>query len=113
LALRFFFDECVDEDIAAALTSLGIDVLTASAAGRKGLSDQDQLGFARQENRVVYTVDDDFLCIAAAFQARGQSFAGIVYHEALARTKRQVIDALVLCNGVYEPTDMENHIEFV
>jgi hypothetical protein len=103
----------VDENIAAALTSLGIDVLTVSAVGRKGLSDQDQLAFARQENRVVYSVDDDFLCIAAGYQARGQSFAGIVYHEALARTKRQVIDALVLCDGVYDLADMENHIEFI
>jgi hypothetical protein len=77
------------------------------------LSDQDQLVFARHEIRVIYTVDDDFLVLAADLRARGESFAGIVYHEAFARTRRQIIDALVFCDGVYEPTDMENRVEFI
>jgi predicted nuclease of predicted toxin-antitoxin system len=67
MTLHFYFDECADEDVARALVALGIDAVTAAMAGRKGLSDQEQLDFARQENRAVYTVDPDFLRIAADF----------------------------------------------
>ncbi len=113
MALRFFFDECADEDVARALQALGLDVITATEAGRKGQTDVDQLAFARRENRVIYTIDADFLRIAADWQTRGESFAGIIYHVPLARTKRDVIDALVLCDGVFEPDDMHNRIEFI
>jgi hypothetical protein len=34
--LKFFFDECVDEDIAAALRAHDVDVKTTSDLGRKG-----------------------------------------------------------------------------
>jgi hypothetical protein len=113
VAIRYYFDECVDETIATALAAVGIDVLTVSAAGRKGLSDKENLDFASRENRVVYTVDDDFLVLAADYQARSEFFAGIAYHEHQARSRREIIDALILCDGVYEPIDMHNRVEFL
>jgi hypothetical protein len=113
MALRLFFDECADQDVARALLALGLDVVTATSAGRKGLADQDQLDYARTENRVIYTIDADFLCLAGDLQQRGEFFAGIIYHAPFARSKREIIDALVLCNGVFEPADMHNRIEFI
>src|SRR5260221_503259 len=103
MALRFFFDECVDEHVAQALLAAGVDVVTVTSLGRKGLADIDQLRFARGENRVLYTVDQDHLVLAAGFLTRGESFAGIAYHEQGARTRREIIDALVLLDGVLEP----------
>ncbi len=111
MALRFFFDECADEDVARAL--LALDVVTAKGVGRKGATDQEQLEYACRENRVVYTVDADFLCLASHWLQRGEFFAGIIYHAPLARTKREIIDALILCDGVFEPSDMHNRIEFI
>lgn len=113
MTLRFFFDECADDDVARALQANGLDVVTASSTGRKGLADPDQLDYSRQENRVVYTIDADFLCLAAAWQQRGEFFAGIIYHAPFARSKREIIDALVLCDGVFEPSDMHNRVEFI
>ncbi len=113
MPLHFFFDECADEDVAKALLALGLDVVTASGTGRKGLTDQDQLEYARQENRVVYTIDDDFLRLGADWLTRGEFFTGIIYHAPFARTTREIIDALVLCNGVLEPPDMHNRIEYI
>ncbi len=107
--LRFFFDECTDEDIAGALRAIGLDVVTAADLNRKGLSDQEQLDFCKKENRVLYTVDKDFLRIAAS----GENHCGIVYHAPQARTKRQIIDDLVLLAGVCEPQDMVNHVEYI
>src|SRR5437899_2569947 len=113
MTLRFYFDECADEDVAQAIRSLGIDVLTATMAGRKGFSDQAQLEFTRQEKRVIYTTDEDFLRIGADYQRRGEFFSGIIYHRPNTRSKRQIIDSLVLCNGVFEPGEMNNQIEFI
>jgi predicted nuclease of predicted toxin-antitoxin system len=113
MALRFYFDECADEDVAHALQALGLDVATASELGRKGLSDPEQLDYARQEGRVIYTTDDDFLRLAADCLSRSEFFPGVIYHAVGTRSKRQVIDALVLCDGVFEPADMHDHIEFI
>jgi hypothetical protein len=113
MALRLFFDECADLDVARALLALGLDVVTADSAGRKGLPDQDQLDFARAEDRVIYTIDADFLALAADLQQRGEFFTGIIYHAPFARSKREIIDALVLCDAVFEPSAMHNRIEFI
>jgi hypothetical protein len=113
MTLRLYFDECADEDVARALTALGIDVVTAGMVGHKGLSDPEHLDYARRENRVTYTTDTDFLRLAADYQSRGEFFAGVIYHPQGARTKRQIIDALVLCDGVFNPEDMHNKVEFI
>lgn len=113
MALRFFFDECADEDVARALVALGLDVLTASGAGRKGFSDNEQLEFAKGDDRVIYSIDSDLLRIAADYLQRAEFFAGVIYHAPLARSKREIIDALVLCHGAFELQDMHNRIEFI
>jgi hypothetical protein len=113
MALRFFFDECADEDVARALQALGLDVVTASSVGRKGQADQDQFEYSRTENRVIYTVDADFLSLAADCQRRGEFFTGVIFHAPFARSKREMINALVLCDGVFEPADMYNRVEFI
>ena len=73
----------------------------------------DQLDFARTENCVNYTIDADFLALAADLQQCGEFFTGIIYHAPFARRKREVIDALVLCDGVCEAADRQNRIEFI
>jgi predicted nuclease of predicted toxin-antitoxin system len=113
MALRLFFDECADEDVARAVAALGLDVVTVSSLGRKGLTDPEQLAYARQENRVIYTTDPDFLRLAADSLQHGVFLPGIIYHATGARSKRQIIDALVLCDGVFRPEDMHNRIEFI
>jgi len=113
MALRFFFDECADEDVADALIRAGIDVVTAGRLQRKGLPDAEQFEYARQENRVVYTTDPDFVRLAIAYWTQGFPFCGVAFHAQKTRTKRQIIDALTLLDGVYEAADMMNHIEYI
>lgn len=113
MAVRFLFDECADEDVATALMHRGLDVLTITTAGRKGLSDEQQLLYARQDNRAVYTTDHHFLVLAQDWLARGEPFPGIVYHAQGARSKREIIDSLVLLDAVCEMSDMQNRVEFI
>jgi predicted nuclease of predicted toxin-antitoxin system len=113
MALRFMFDECCDEDVAKALATRGFDVETVTSLGRKGLSDDAQLQFAFQDNRVLYTTDKHFLQLAANYQKRSKPFAGIVYHASGSRTKRRIIDALALMNDVLSSDEMMNRVEFI
>ena len=113
MPLRFFFDECADEDVAGGLKRRGIDVLTTSEAGRKAFSDADQLEFVRRTGRVIYTTDPHFLVIVAKWLEDGIEFSGVVYHAQGALTKGEAIRALPFLNEVYGPPDMLNRVEFL
>jgi predicted nuclease of predicted toxin-antitoxin system len=113
MALRWMFDECCDEDVAKALLIKGLDIVTVTSLGRKGLSDEDQLQFALQQNRVLYTTDKHFLQLAADYQAKDKMFGGIVYHASGSRSKRRIIDAIELMDGVYSSDEMMNRVEFI
>lgn len=113
MALMFFFDECVDEDIAAALRAHRVDVITTTDLARKGISDEEQLAFAYAESRVIYTVDHDFLRLADEYLEQSRPFAGVAYHRPGQRSKQEIIEALLLMNAVYDASDMENRVEFI
>ena len=111
MPLKFLFDECADEDLVAPLSAHGIDVKTITELGRKGMPDAELLRFASDERRVM--IDQDFQRLAKECHERGISFAGIVYHRPIERTKGEIVQALLLMRSVYEPEDMNNRIEFI
>ncbi len=113
MPLRFFFDECADEDVARGLRRRGIDVVTAAELGRKELPDEDQLEFARRTGRVIYTTDRHFLRLVADWLRKGIEFPGVVYHTQGAFTKGQAVRALLLLNEFLAPSDMVNRVEFL
>jgi hypothetical protein len=113
MPLRFFFDECADEDVARGLRRRGVDVVTAAELGRKELSDEDQLDYAHRTARVIYTTDRHFLALVAEWVREGTEFPGVVYHAQGALTKGQAIRALLLLNEVLGPSDMANRVEFL
>lgn len=73
--IKFYTDEHVVRAVVRGLRQRGVDVLTVVEAGMLGASDEDHLERARNEERVIFTQDDDFLRMHAA----GTSHAGIVY----------------------------------
>ena len=64
--IRFCTDEQVSKTVVMGLRRRGVDILTVPEAGTRR---------ARDEGRVVFTQDDDFLRLAAA----DTSHAGVVY----------------------------------
>ncbi len=54
-AIRFLTDEDVYGAVAPALRREGIDALSTAGAGRRGESDESQLDWASNENRVLVT----------------------------------------------------------
>jgi hypothetical protein len=52
---RLYADEDLDHRVVFRLRALGHDVLTVMEAGRRGLSDADQLAFASASGRILIT----------------------------------------------------------
>jgi len=63
--IRFHLDENVDSAIALGLRRYEIDVTTTAEAGLLNRSDEVQLNFIRETQRVIFTQDADFLIIAS------------------------------------------------
>jgi predicted nuclease of predicted toxin-antitoxin system len=67
-------DENFEDEVVAALTVLGHDMVTARAAGRSATADADVLAHATAAGRIVLTHDRDFHTLHKA----GVAHAGIV-----------------------------------
>jgi predicted nuclease of predicted toxin-antitoxin system len=59
--IRFHFDENVDPAIALGLRRYGIDVTTTNDVQLRTQSDEVQLAFIQETQRVLFTQDTDFL----------------------------------------------------
>ena len=64
--IRFHLDENFPGAIAQGLRRLGIDVTTSAEAGLMAATDLEHASFARNQGRVIFTQDRDFLAIHAA-----------------------------------------------
>lgn len=73
--IRFHLDENVSNAIAEGLRRRGIDVTTTPETNLIGASDHEQINFALDQKRVIFTQDADFLRISRA----GIPHNGIVY----------------------------------
>lgn len=107
--IRFHCDEQVDRAIAEALRRRGIDVTTTPEARLLGAADEEQLAFAISQERAIFTQDDDFLAI----HQRGLEHCGIVYCHQNSRSLGEIVRGLILVWEVLEPSDMQNHVEFI
>lgn len=109
MPLKFHLDENVDSAIADGLRRRGLDVTMPVDAKLIGATDEEHLEFARGEQRVLLTHDDDFLAIAAA----GVHHAGILYCRPQSRSIGQIIAAMLLISDCLSPEEMAEHVEFL
>ena len=107
--IRFHLDEQVDPEIALQLRRRGIDVTTTVEVGLRTSSDESQLDFICQQNRVIFTHDQDFLIIAS----RTSVHPGIVYCKQKTRSLGEMIEGLVLIYEVYSPEEMVGCVEYL
>ena len=107
--IRFHLDENVDPVIALALRRVDIDVTTTQESRLLHKPDLLQLDFARMENRMLVTHDEDFLVIANLTT----DHPGIAYCHIRARSLKQIADALVLIHAVLTPDEVRGKVEFI
>ena len=107
--IRFHLDEQVNHAIADGLRRRGIDVTTTTEAGLIGVTDEEQLHFAVSQNRVLFTMDDDFLRL----HGTGISHLGIIYAHQNHTTIGAAINGLELIWQIYEPDEMRDRLEYL
>ncbi|WP_445634769.1 DUF5615 domain-containing protein [Nostoc sp. DSM 114161] len=93
--IRFHLDENVDPAIALGLRRYGIDVTTTNDVELRTQSDEIQLAFIQETQRILFTQDADFLIIASS----RFDHPGISYCKKGTRSIGEIIETLVL---IYE-----------
>jgi len=78
--IRLYIDEdSMDEDFIQALKSRNVDVLTVADVGMLTRSDQEQLNWARENGRVIFSFNTrDFYQLHTTLLEKGLSHAGII-----------------------------------
>ena len=107
--LCFHLDEHIPHAIAKGLRQRSIDVTTTVEAGLRTLSDDSQMAFVRQEQRVLVTSDAGFL----ARNAAGEEHFGLVYFPPASRSIGDIITFLVLLHEILSPAEMVNRVEYL
>jgi predicted nuclease of predicted toxin-antitoxin system len=104
--VRYYTDEHVARAVVRALRRRGVDVLTVVEAGKLGATDEEHLAFAREEGRVIFTQDSDFMRLATS----GEPHAGIAY--AAQGTKvGDIVRGLMLIVQLLTAEEMVGHVE--
>lgn len=78
--IRFYIDEdAMRSSFVNALRSSGLDIVTVAEVDRLGYSDAEQLAWATEQGRVLYSFNvKDFSSLHNQLLAQGNSHAGIV-----------------------------------
>jgi predicted nuclease of predicted toxin-antitoxin system len=94
--------------VAEGLKRRAVKVITARDVGNLGLSDEDQLEYARRKSMVIVTHDDDFLSLAMKLKHKG-----IVFVHQQKYSIGDLMRNLKLLWDIVDRRDMKNHIEFL
>jgi predicted nuclease of predicted toxin-antitoxin system len=111
--IRIYTDESTSVAIAEGLKRRGVDAFSARDAGNLGLTDEEQLIYARQEKVTIFTHDTDFLQIAARWLDEGRTHQGIIYCHQKRYSVGECVRKLRMLTAVLSSEDMVNHIEFL
>ena len=106
--IKFYLDEHAAKAIERGLRQRGVDVVMVSEIGMRGASDAEHLEKARNEGRVIFTHDPDFLRLAATTPDQ----AGIVFCPRQASVGA-IISGLMLIHQVLEPKEMLGKVEYL
>lgn len=113
MRLRIYTDENVDVAVAERLRRRGVDDWSARDAGNLGLSDEEQLEYARREQAVIFTHDVDFLRLAHREWQEGREHWGVIYAHVGQLTVGECIRRLMDYALFMDAEEMKNRIEFL
>jgi len=113
MRLRIYTDENVDVAVAEGLRRRGVEAWSARDVGNLGLSDEEQLEYARRERAVVFTHDADFLRLAHEKWQQGREHWGVIYAHIGQLTVGECIRRLMDYALFMEAEEMKNRVEFL
>ena len=111
--IRIYTDESVDVAIAQGLQRRGVEAFSARDRDRLGLTDEEQLAFAKEEKCTIFTHDTDFLRIVAQWIHDGRTHHGVIYCHQNAHGIGDCVRNLKILVTVLTQEDMIDHIEFL
>ena len=111
--IRIYTDESVNIAIAEGLKRRGVDSFSAKDMGNLGLTDDEQLIFARDKGAVLFTHDTDFLRLAIKWIEEKKRHYGVVYSHQKDYGIGDSIRRLKLLTTILSSEDMIDHVEFL
>lgn len=112
MALRLYFDECVDARIIAGVRRRHIDSVTAGDERLLGASDEEHLQRATHLGRVIVTADHDFFELVHARLQAGARFPGLLFIPN-GTSVGSTVKSIELAGTIFSPADMVDQIEWL
>jgi uncharacterized protein DUF5615 len=110
--IALYMDCHVHGAIARQLRARGLNVLTVQEDNRRAADDDKLLERARELNRLIFTLDEDFLILARDWQRKARSFAGIAFGTRQLSIGRYVDDLELIANVIDLP-ELESTVIFL
>ncbi len=109
MPLSILCDEHTSYAIMAGLHRQGVDAIVVQQVGLAATADPTILAAARQQGRVIYTRDSDFLRLNSS----GVQHLGILYHHPLKYSIGAAINAVALACQALSMDEMQNRVEYL
>ncbi|GAB4285201.1 MAG: hypothetical protein Fur0025_16590 [Oscillatoriaceae cyanobacterium] len=113
--IRLYLDEDAGQNaLVETLRHSGADVLTTSEAKRLRSSDEEQLIWATEQGRVIYTFNmADFCRLHSTFMAIERNHAGIIVTPRQSYSVGSQLRGILRLMAVKSAEDMINQLEFL
>jgi hypothetical protein len=113
--VRLYVDEDAGENaVVCGLRARGFDILTTIDANRSGATDQDQLAFAVQQRRTIYTFNvGDFARLHGEYVLQGIDHTGIIVLAGQRHSIGEKIQRLAHFISSVTAEEMVNRIEYL
>ena len=111
--IKIYTNESVSTAVAEGLRRRGIDARSCRDVANYGMTDEQQLDYARRNSFVIFTHDDDFLKLNVEYEIHGKEHTGIIYAHQQGLNVGECIRRIKIIVDVLSPEEMKNHVEFL
>ena len=113
--IRFYLDEdSVEKSLITAFRNAGLDVVTVTDVDRQSYSDEEQLIWATEQERVIYSYNrQDFCRLHNEFLVTERSHAGIILLQQQRYSIGQKLRGLLQLVSALSAEEMVNQLVFL
>ncbi len=109
---RFYLDEDINVTLEQALINRGVDAISTLKAGQIGNRDEEQLIFAKDENRIIVTHNTrDFVILHKIFLNDDRVHSGIIVSDQL--SIGALLKSVMKLWFSLDNEEMQNRLEFL
>lgn len=113
--IRLYLDEdVIKRALVEALRSSGLDVITTSDINRLGTLDEEQLIWATEQERVIYSFNvGDFCRLHQIFMAQGREHTGIIVSQQQRYSVGEQLQGFLKLSTMKSAEEMRNQLVFI